>query len=234
VFSDYRNRNNYRVQDSKEAIAVEARTKLLNESYVKEALQGGATATDGLAEMARNAYGWNVMKPKAVDKQLWDEMYNVYVKDKYNLGIHERIGQTNPAAMQEMTATMMETARKGYWKATPEQLAEVAKVHTLFVKKYGPSGSSFEGNNTKLQSFIAKQSSPADAKAYAQSLRQQSVAAPSGAGKAMVMEKTSTTTAADSADSTSSTVSAIAVATVLIIFIALLIVIRKKRKTTQQ
>lgn len=103
-------------------------------------MQGGANSVDGLAEMARNAYGWNVMKPKAVDKEMWNEMYDVYVKDKYNLGIHEQMGRVNPSAMQEMTATMMETARKGYWKATPEQLKEIARMHTSFVQKYGPSG----------------------------------------------------------------------------------------------
>lgn len=90
-FADYRNRNDYRVQDSKEAIAVEARTKLFNEKYVKESLSGGATSTDALAEMVRNTYGWNVMKPKAISKDMWDEIYDVYVKDKYNLGVHEKI-----------------------------------------------------------------------------------------------------------------------------------------------
>jgi len=229
-FSDYRNRNNYRVQDSKEAIAVEARTKLLNVSYIKEALKGGTTSTDGLAEMARNAYGWNVMKPKAVDKQLWDEMYDIYVKDKYNLGIHEQMGKTNPVAMEEMTATMMETARKGYWKASPEQLAEIAKVHTAFVAKYGPSGSSFEGANTKLQNFIAQKSTAQDAKAYTQSLRKMTEAAPKKDSKGMVMKKTTTSTADEATEETPSNTGTIAVVAVLIVFIVMLIVVRKKRK----
>lgn len=229
-FSDYRNRNNYRMQDSKEAIAVEARTKLFNKAYIKEALQGGTTATDNLAEMARNAYGWNVMKPKAIDKEMWDEMYEVYVKDKYKLGLHEQMGKTNPAAMEELTATMMETARKGYWKATPQQLAEVAKVHTSFVAKYGPSGSSFEGNNSKLQDFIAQKSSPQDAKAYSQSLRQMTEAAPDKGGKGMVMKKTSTTADQGNPEQKDSLNGIVIVAIVLVVFIALVVVLRNKRK----
>ena len=27
------------------------------------------------------------MKPKAADKELWDEIYNIYVKDKFGLGL---------------------------------------------------------------------------------------------------------------------------------------------------
>jgi len=179
--------------------------------------------------MARNAYGWNVMKPKAVDKQLWDEMYEIYVADKYNLGVQEQMGKTNPAAIQELTATMMETARKGYWKATPEQLANVAKVHTSIVEKYGPSGSSFEGNNAKLQDFIAQNASPEEAKAYKQSLRQMTEIAPQKDAKGMVMKKTSTATADTAEAESSHSFGTIAVAVVLIAFVALLIVIRKKR-----
>lgn len=229
-FSDYRNRNNYRVQDSKEAIAVEARSKLLNPSYVKESMKGGSSSADALAEMARNAYGWNVMKPKAVDKQLWDEMYEVYVADKYNLGVKEEMGKVNPAALQELTATMMETARKGYWKATPQQLAGVARVHTEMVAKYGPSGSSFEGNNSDLQNFIAKNAGATGAQSYKQSMSNMTQTAADKAAKGMVMKKTTAQTADEVAGESSSNVGLIAVAIVLVVFVILLVVMRKKRK----
>lgn len=229
-FSDYRNRNNYKMQDSKEAIAVEARTRLLNPAYVKEALDGGASATDNLSEMARNAFGWNVMKPKAIDKQLWDGMYDMYVKDSHNLGIHERMGHDNPAAMMEMTATMMEAARKGYWKATPQQLSEIARVHTDFVTKYGPSGSSFEGENMKLQKFIAGNAGTENAKSYTQSLRRSTETAADKDAKGMVMKK-ETTSAGEDAEADGTSLNGIVIAIVIVVaFIALTTVLRKKRK----
>lgn len=54
---------------------------------------------------------------------MWDEIYNVYVKDKFNLGVQDFFEKQSPAALQEITAVMMETARKGMWKATDQQLA---------------------------------------------------------------------------------------------------------------
>ncbi len=227
-FADYRNRNDYRVQDSKEAIAVEARTKLFNESYVKESLKGGATSTDALAEMVRNTYGWNVMKPKAISKDMWNEVYDVYVKDKYNLGVHEKMGATNPVAMQEITATMMETARKGYWKASPEQLKQIAKVHTEFTKKYGASGSSFEGGNQKLQDFIASNADAADAKAYRQDMKAQSQTVADQGAKGMVMKK-QTVQSGEQMEKTGFN-GLYVVGIVLVVFVALAIVIRNKRK----
>lgn len=229
-FSDYRNRNDYRVQDSKEAIAVEARTKLFNPSYIKEALKGGASATDNLSEMVRNAYGWNVMKPNAIDKQMWNEIYDVYVKDKYNLGIHNEMAKSNPAAMEELTATMMETARKGYWKATPQQLADVAKVHTSFVAKFGPSGSSFEGNNPQLQQFIAGKSTPSDAQSYKQSIQKMNeTTVDTKGGKGMVMKKESSMADSGNAAKKDSLNGWIVVGVVLVLFVALVVVMRRKQ-----
>lgn len=50
-------------------------------------MKGEAGAAATFAEIVQNTYGWNVMKPKAVDKELWDEIYNIYVKDKFGLGL---------------------------------------------------------------------------------------------------------------------------------------------------
>ncbi len=45
----------------------------------------------------------------------------------------------NPAALQEITAVMLETARKGYWKATEEQLKEISGLHVRFISEHGPA-----------------------------------------------------------------------------------------------
>ncbi len=188
-FSDYRNRNAYKSQDARAAIGVEARTKLLNKDYIEEAMKGGTTPTDGLSEMVRNAYGWNVMKPAAVDDGLWNDVYDVYIDDKLGLDIHSKMGSANPAAMMEMTATMMETARKGYWQASEEQLQRVAQVHTDFVKRYGLSGGNFEMANQKLQKFIAAHASAADRESYEQSITHMTQRQHDGSKAAVLMEK---------------------------------------------
>ena len=54
-----------------------------------------------------------------------------------------------------MTAIMLESARKGLWKASAEQVAELAKLHTETVNKYRPSCSGFVCDNAKLREYIA-------------------------------------------------------------------------------
>ncbi|ATV27314.1 cobaltochelatase subunit CobN [Prevotella intermedia] len=168
--SDYRNKHNVRMQEVKEAIGVESRTTILNPVYIKEKMKGGASSAGGFAEVVENTYGWNVMKPKAIDKELWDEIYQVYVKDKYNLGTQAFFEQKNPAALQQITAVMLETVRKGMWKATPQQVADIAKLHVELVKKYKPSGSAFVTDNAKLRNFIASKVEAKQGKEYQQQI----------------------------------------------------------------
>lgn len=57
-----------------------------------------------------------------------------------------------------MTAIMLESARKGLWKASAEQVAELAKLHTETVNKYRPSCSwALYVTTAKLREYIASQ-----------------------------------------------------------------------------
>ncbi|PID89140.1 MAG: hypothetical protein CSB01_03580, partial [Bacteroidia bacterium] len=88
------------------------------------------------------------------------------------LDIRKTFEKENPYALQEMTAVMMETARKGYWKASPEQLKAMAELHTELVKDHQAGCSGFVCDNAKLREFIAKEVTPEMAKAYNEAIRE--------------------------------------------------------------
>ena len=228
--ADYRNHSNMRMQEVKEAIGIEGRTTIFNPAYIKEKMKGGASSASTFAEIVTNTYGWNVMKPKAIDKEMWDEIYNVYVKDKYHLGTKEFFDKQNPAALMEMTAVMMESARKGMWKATPQQLKDIAKLHTETVNKYKPSCSGFVCDNAKLRNYIASKTDAASAKEYQQNVEQirDAEAAKNSSDKGMVMKKE---TLNEETQKTTTVVSGIVVGVIVIVaFVMLAILIRRRRK----
>ena len=228
--ADYRNHSNMRMQEVKEAIGIESRTTIFNPAYIKEKMKGGASSASTFAEIVTNTYGWNVMKPKAIDKEMWDEIYNVYVKDKYHLGTKEFFDKQNPAALMEMTAVMMESARKGMWKATPQQLKDIAKLHTETVNKYKPSCSGFVCDNAKLRNYIASKTDAASAKEYQQNVEQirDAEAAKNSSDKGMVMKKE---TLNEDAQKTTTVVSGIVVGVIVIVaFVVLAIYLRRRRK----
>ncbi|MCC8170422.1 MAG: cobaltochelatase subunit CobN [Parabacteroides sp.] len=164
--NDLRNRHQARLQDLKTAVGVETRSTLFNPVYMKEQMKGGASAANAMAETVRNTYGWNVMKPKAIDHEIWDKYYEIFVEDEMGIGIRSFFEGQNPAALQEVTAVMMETARKGYWPATPEQLRAIASLHDELVEKYEAGCSGFVCDNAKLRAFIGERLPQQQARQY--------------------------------------------------------------------
>ena len=229
--SDYRNRNNMKMQELKEAVGVESRTTILNPVYIKEKMKGGASSASEFAEVITNTYGWNVMKPAAIDKELWDNIYNVYVKDELNLEVKKYFEQQNPAALEEMTAVMLESARKGLWKASEEQVAELSKLHTEIVNNYRPSCSGFVCDNAKLRDYIASKADAPTAAQYKENISKIREAKASGNDKGVVMKKEEMNQTTEEQTNTLSNV-AVGIA-VIIVLLALILFVRKRRKSSQ-
>ena len=155
--ADYRNRTNRRLQDAKEAIAVETRATILNPTFIQERMKGGAGTAQMFGEIFRNIFGWHVMRPSAMDKELFNDLYKMYILDENKLGIHDYFREVNPASFQAMTAVMLESARKGYWKASKEQLKTTAALHAEITREKGAACTEFVCGNAKLQSFVSGQ-----------------------------------------------------------------------------
>lgn len=156
VMADYRNVDMPRIQDTRQAVAVEARASLLNPDFIRERMKGGATTASLFGEMMRNVFGWSVTRPSALDEKIHDEIYDMYIADKENLGIREFFEKVNPAAYQEISGTLLESARKGYWKASPQQISSLSNLMADMTQKYGAPCTEFVCANDKLQDFVAE------------------------------------------------------------------------------
>ena len=187
--SDYRNRSRVRMQELKEAVGVESRTTIFNPFYIEEKLHGGAGDAAVIAETVTNTFGWNVMKPESIDDRIWNEIYEVYVRDKFGLGVQEHFREVNPAALEEVTAVMLESVRKGLWEASPEQISDIAELHTGLIKDFAPSCSGFVCDNPSLQDYIASVLPEAAAGEYKGAIRQIRETAPGDVSEGMVLRK---------------------------------------------
>ena len=229
--SDYRNRNHARMQEVKEAIGVESRTTILNPTYIREKMKGGSGDAAAIAQVVTNTYGWNVMKPDAIDDELWDGIYDTYVADKNHIGVKDFFRSKSPAAIQEMTAVMLETVRKGMWDASPEQIADIARLHTETVEEFGAACTGFVCDNAKLRDFIASKVSPESAKAYNEAVataRAENIAADDNS---MVMKREDL----NSAETTTNRINGLIVAAVVAVaIVGLVLLIRGRRKNIRQ
>ncbi|MDR2120924.1 MAG: cobaltochelatase subunit CobN [Tannerella sp.] len=228
-FADYRNRNHVRMQELKEAIGVEARATVFNPAYIREVMKGNASSAAQITEVVTNTYGWNVMKPDVIDREMWDKLYDVYVKDEYALGTEDFFRRENPFALQEITAVMLETARKGMWQAGEQQLRDIADLHVRLVDEFGPSASGFSGGNARLQDFIARNADPQAAGEYRQQLRKMQTSAPDDdTQRGLTLKKDGDAQPGDDGKGVPN--GAYIVPAILVLFVVLLALLRKKRK----
>ena len=226
--SDYRKRNNAKIQEVKEAIGIESRTTILNPAYIREKMKGGAGDASAFADIVRNTYGWNVMKPEAIDDELWDDIYDTYVADRHGLGTKDYFSGVNPAALQEMTAVMLETVRKGMWDASPEQIAAIAELHTEMVTRHGAACSGFVCDNAKLRDFIASKVPAATASDYRRNVaavRAEKIAGGDDAD-GMVMKREEM----NAADTTTNRVNGLLVGAAVAAALAAFVVIARRRR----
>lgn len=156
-FSDLRQPGRAKVTTSVGAIREEARTSLWNPKFIQSMQREGPSAAASFTETIRNMYGWKVMQPSAISQNMWNETYQVYIDDKHDLNMREYFEEKNPYALQDLTAVMLETARKGYWSADSQQLETLAKLHTELVAEFGAACSYETCGNGKFHEFLQQQ-----------------------------------------------------------------------------
>jgi len=133
-------------------------------------MKGGEGSAQMFGELFRNVFGWNATRPSMLDPGLYDELYDTYILDADKLGIHEYLREVNPAAFQAITAVMLESARKGYWKASDEQLQTTASLHADITRQAGAACTEFVCGNPKLERYIADRLSEENRASYAKTM----------------------------------------------------------------
>jgi cobaltochelatase CobN len=92
-----------------------------------------------------------------IDDAKWKETFDVYVADKHQLGMQEFFEKNSPFAYQDITARMVETVRKGYWKADTATEKRLIEEYVDSVNRHGASGSEVTTGNPRLQKYVIEQ-----------------------------------------------------------------------------
>jgi cobaltochelatase CobN len=172
VFNDLRNRFEPRVRDAREMIRTEARASILNPHYIRSMLESGGSSLESAAESFRNCFGWSALTQDIVDPKIWNLLHETYIEDIHKLNIRQGFEHTNPYAFQEITAVMLEGARKGFWTPTPNQHRALAGLHAQLVTTHRAGCSMHVCNNAALRADIAKLLDSKQSASYSAALEQ--------------------------------------------------------------
>ncbi|MDE0109000.1 MAG: cobaltochelatase subunit CobN [Bryobacterales bacterium] len=154
--SDVRDVERGRLETVRETLTRDLRGKYWNPRWIQEQQDEGFSGAVEISQTATNLFGWQVTKPEAIDDYVWDEVERVYVEDSLELGLPEWFDQENPFALQNVTAVLIEAARKDYWDADEETLRRVANRYARSVADHGPAGDSRTVDNAAFQEFLGQ------------------------------------------------------------------------------
>ena len=145
---------NPRMQTLSEFMNMEMRTRMLNPNYIKGMMEHGYAGAGKLSDHLANLFGWDVVDTRFVDAADWNEVYEVYVLDKYDLGTRDWFDENSPWARQEMMARMLEAARKDYWAPLDEVKAALTQEYQQSVEKFGPCCCMICCGNLLLDTYV--------------------------------------------------------------------------------
>ena len=118
----------------------ELRSRYLNPKWIKGMMEHGYDGARYMDSFSENMWIWDVTSPDMVTEDNWQEVYEVYVKDKHNLNLKEYFTRNNPYAHQGMISTMLGAKEKGYWHPSEEVLKNLVKAYSESVAAHGISG----------------------------------------------------------------------------------------------
>jgi cobaltochelatase CobN len=135
-------------------IGTEFRSRYINPTWIEGMKKEGYAGAGEMRSFVEYLWGWDATVSEVVDDAMWKETFDVYVQDKHNLGMKDFFESKSPFAYQDMTGRMVETIRKGYWKADSATQTKLLTEFVESVNKHGSSGAEFTSGNPRLLKYV--------------------------------------------------------------------------------
>jgi cobaltochelatase CobN len=125
-----------KVEGASGFLAKELATRQFHPGYIKGLMAEGYAGTLAVLDATNNLWGWTAVAREVVRDDQWETMADVYVRDKYGLGIDEWFEKENPHAQAQMIERMLEAARKGYWAAEQSTIDLLKQRYQSLAARY--------------------------------------------------------------------------------------------------
>ena len=151
LFVDVRDADEADIVDSSSVVQKDFRVRLANPRWIQAMMKEGYPGGSMIAKNVDNLMGWEIMRAESVPDSNWEDLVEVYVRDRDKLGIREWFDRENPHAFQKLAVTMLETIRKGYWKPGIDTTREITEAYARSVAVHGKGGGIREGGKREAR-----------------------------------------------------------------------------------
>lgn len=106
----------------------EALSRYLNPDWIKGMMAHNFAGAREMAGWLENLWGWQLTSPEIIDENLWEQAYQIYVRDQFRLGIVNWLNQVNPEALKSIAKRFLQAAQQGVWNASPSAISELVAL----------------------------------------------------------------------------------------------------------
>jgi cobaltochelatase CobN len=117
----------------------ELRSRYFNPAWIGSMQKSGYNGARYMADLADDMLLWDVTSPDLVTEGDWNEMKEVYVDDRYHLGLDGYFDRANPYAQQQMLQTMLQAVARGSWHPAPAVVGQLRQKLAASVAAHGAS-----------------------------------------------------------------------------------------------
>ncbi|QXO15914.1 cobaltochelatase subunit CobN [Vibrio ostreae] len=146
------------------ALRQELRGRFLNPEWLQGLMKHGyAGARTMGSEFLEYLWGWQVTNPSLVGNWAWEEVKDVYLDDRYDIGIDEFLKQGhNVQVRTNMLAIMLVAINKGFWDASPQTIRDIATDFAQSVAEHGLPGSGHTKPDHPMMPWLEQYLQPKD------------------------------------------------------------------------
>ncbi|MFH2058025.1 MAG: cobaltochelatase subunit CobN [Pseudomonadota bacterium] len=148
------NKGRINVEDMGKTLGREIRSRYLNPKWIQGMKAEDYAGAKAMSDFVEYLWGWNMTTPENVDASKWQQVYEVYVKDKYGLELKEFFEKASPWAFQSITGRMLETSRKGYWKPDQKTIETLSAEYAKSIVAKGIACCDHTCNNPMLNQMV--------------------------------------------------------------------------------
>ncbi|RJS48536.1 MAG: hypothetical protein CIT03_07525 [Methanobacterium sp.] len=141
----YANPLDPRVESLQRFMTREQRTRYFNPDWIQGMMKEGYSGARTISQVVSHLWGWEVTTPHLIQDWMWDEFVDVYLNDKYGIGVTEWLSSNNQVyPMISLTGTLLNAAYKvdegtgkPYWQTDEGTISQLANNWATLVAKHG-------------------------------------------------------------------------------------------------
>ncbi len=147
--SNLRKKDQLTSQTLDEFVNQEMRSRYFHPRWIKAMQDSGYAGATAILDRMNNMWGWEVMTPETIRDDQWQEFFEVYVEDKYNMDMREFFEEHNAESLAQIIERMLEAVRKGYWDADEQTIQKMVETYSELATQFDVAT-----DNTKFNEYM--------------------------------------------------------------------------------